>query len=85
MNVAIHILCVPLIFFTGLVLSHNFNHPAWLSLPIPILDSTFDLNFITAVAIGYATYFVLLEPVAGVSPSGLGVCGGGPRLSRSHD
>lgn len=64
---AIHVVCVPVIFFTGLVLSHNFGHSTWTSLPIPLLNSSFDLNFISATALAYAAYFVLLEPVAGVS------------------
>lgn len=61
-------MCVPIIFFTSLVLSHNLAHPTYLSIPIPVLNSSFDLNFISAVALAYASYFILLEPVAGVSP-----------------
>lgn len=78
MNVAIHVICVPIIFFTGLILSHKFSHSSWLSLPLPLINSTFDLNFISATALAYAAYFVLLEPIAGVSPFGHeAACGGG--------
>ena len=84
-NVLIHVVCVPLIFFTGLVLSHNLAHPTWLALPIPLLDSTFDLNFISVVAIAYAAYFVLLEPVAGVSHRPNLARGDETEGPRSHD
>ncbi|KAI5478494.1 hypothetical protein MNV49_005022 [Pseudohyphozyma bogoriensis] len=70
-NIGIHILCVPLIFQTGLILAHHFAHPTLASLTLPALPplletpTTLDVNWIFLVALGYAAYFILLEPVAG--------------------
>ncbi|GAA5828472.1 hypothetical protein JCM11251_006264 [Rhodosporidiobolus azoricus] len=70
-NVLIHIFCVPLIFFTGLILSHGIPgfSTALVSLPtFEVLGQTvhFDATIPSLVAAGYAAYFVLLEPVAGL-------------------
>lgn len=78
-NVAIHIVCVPIIFFTALILVHYlpfFKSTILNSQPIHIpnfilatglygSDSVFELNLATLVAIGYVTYFIILDPIAG--------------------
>lgn len=68
-NIGIHVVCVPVIFFTALVLSHAFGSPsfAFVPLDLPVLGAqTLDVTpaFLTAAA--YAAYFVMLEPVAGL-------------------
>lgn len=73
-NVLIHIVCVPLIFFTTLILSHAFPGGdaslADIRLPAALSDYAGDVVRLTSpflVAVGYASYFCLLEPFAGVS------------------
>lgn len=57
-NRAIHIVCVPLIFWSILV---------WLAkLPILILLERFPFNVSFAFTFMYIFYYLLLEPVAGV-------------------
>lgn len=74
-NVLIHVICVPSIFATALVLAHYFPHPSLASLPVPavLAPSLGPLVHVTPtflVAAAYACYFVLLEPVAGVRLAG---------------
>ncbi|EGG04895.1 uncharacterized protein MELLADRAFT_116962 [Melampsora larici-populina 98AG31] len=78
-NVAIHIICVPIIFFTALILVHYlpfFKNTILDSQPIHLpdfilatglygSDSVYELNLATLVSIGYATYFIILDPIAG--------------------
>ncbi|KAG0149504.1 hypothetical protein CROQUDRAFT_59278 [Cronartium quercuum f. sp. fusiforme G11] len=78
-NVAIHIICVPTIFFTALILSHYFSFfastvlsvqpitiPQWLlNTGLYGSESTYELNLATLTALGYATYFIILDPIAG--------------------
>lgn len=68
-NVLIHVCCVPCIFFTSLVLSHKFGSPSFARMPLDlpgIGPETLDITPAFLVAAAYATYFVLLEPVAGI-------------------
>lgn len=61
-NVGIHIVCVPAILMTFLVLFTNTPAvplPSWVSVP------NLPLNFGTALAVLYSTLYVLMEPVAG--------------------
>ncbi|KAH9816726.1 hypothetical protein DFH28DRAFT_890541 [Melampsora americana] len=78
-NVAIHIICVPIIFFTALILVHYlpfFHHTILNFQPIHLpnfllktglygSDSIFELNLSTIVTLGYVTYFIILDPIAG--------------------
>ncbi|KAF2662802.1 DUF962-domain-containing protein [Lophiostoma macrostomum CBS 122681] len=61
-NVGIHVLCVPAIAMTFLVLFTNTPEiplPSWLSIP------NLPLNLGTALATLYSTLYILMEPVAG--------------------
>lgn len=67
-------ICIPIIFFTSLTLAHYFSSTAYATFDVPLptalgLSSLLPLDVTVSflVAAGYATYFVLLEPVAGVS------------------
>lgn len=70
-NVAIHVVCVPAIFTTALILSHGFGSPSFLTLAppaflVPLIGShliQFTPTFL--VALSYAAYFIVLDPVAG--------------------
>ncbi|GAA5872245.1 hypothetical protein JCM8547_004793 [Rhodosporidiobolus lusitaniae] len=68
-NVLIHIVCVPTIFFTGLILAHGIPgfSTSFASFGVDLLGQQiqFDATLPFLTALGYATYFVLLEPVAG--------------------
>ncbi|GAA6061414.1 hypothetical protein JCM10212_004472 [Sporobolomyces blumeae] len=71
-NVLIHVLCVPTIFFTSLVLFHaipGFDRPLFsvpLDLPLGLGSHSLDATVPFLTAVGYAAYFVLLEPLAGL-------------------
>ncbi|KAH6674045.1 DUF962 domain-containing protein [Plectosphaerella plurivora] len=62
-NIAIHMLCVPLILYSGFCLATNTGTliptPSWLTIPY------LDLNLGTLAAITWGALYVLLEPVAG--------------------
>jgi uncharacterized membrane protein YGL010W len=61
-NVGIHVLCVPPILLTSLLLLTNTPAvplPSWLSVP------NLPLNVGTATAVLYSTLYILMEPVAG--------------------
>ncbi|KAH7124027.1 hypothetical protein B0J11DRAFT_530514 [Dendryphion nanum] len=61
-NVGIHVVCVPIIVMTFLILFSNspaIPLPPWLSIP------NLPLNFATAIATLYTTLYILMEPVAG--------------------
>jgi len=62
-NIGIHMLCVPLLLLTGLLLGTNSPNliplPEWLTLPY------LPPNAGTIGAIGYAGFYMLLEPFAG--------------------
>lgn len=67
-NVLIHIPCVPTILFTALVLVHYFDWASYSLLDIALGgDLVLNVTFPLLVVAAYATYFVLLEPLAGVS------------------
>jgi len=76
-NVLIHVLCVPMIFFTALILTHGIPGASQslasinLDLPLGIGKTTLDLTFPFLYAAANATYFILLEPMAGVSSDSL--------------
>ncbi|ORY88768.1 DUF962 domain protein [Leucosporidium creatinivorum] len=66
-NVLIHIPCVPTILFTALVLIHHFSWASYSLLDIALGGGhVLNLTFPVLVVAGYATYFVLLEPLAGI-------------------
>ncbi|KAA1101084.1 hypothetical protein PGT21_006397 [Puccinia graminis f. sp. tritici] len=78
-NIIIHLICVPLIFFTTLILVHQFSFFGQtilgsVGLPEPLVrtgwfggeGTMYELNMSTITSIGYAVYFIALEPVAGV-------------------
>ncbi|KAL8277750.1 hypothetical protein RQP46_009872 [Phenoliferia psychrophenolica] len=65
-NIAIHLFGIPTIFFTSLVLGHSLHSTAFAAVPLFGAGSApveITSSFIFAAL--YATYFILLEPVAG--------------------
>jgi len=62
-NVAIHIICVPLILMTSLFLASN--SPS-LDLPSYLTVSNLPLNLGTGFAVLYSLLYILMEPVAGL-------------------
>ncbi|KAF2756706.1 DUF962-domain-containing protein [Pseudovirgaria hyperparasitica] len=78
-NIGIHIVCVPMILLSALVLatnSPNLEIPAAFSIPY------FPINIGTIAAFLYAILFILLEPVAGglIAPLILGCTAYGAHL-----
>ncbi|KNZ56483.1 uncharacterized protein VP01_2394g1 [Puccinia sorghi] len=82
-NIIIHLVCVPTIFFTSLILSHYYalfllTDLRWLTGPLQLPEllarsalfgaegTTYDLNLATLTSLGYAAYFIVLEPFAGL-------------------
>jgi uncharacterized membrane protein YGL010W len=60
---------VPTILFTALVLVHRFDWASYSLLDIALGGGhILNVTFPVLVVAGYASYFVLLEPLAGVSP-----------------
>ncbi|KAM0754740.1 DUF962-domain-containing protein [Meredithblackwellia eburnea MCA 4105] len=81
-NIAIHIVCVPTIFFTSLVLAHHWQKEAFATFDVPIPHFLglgpllpLDVTFPFIVAAAYSLYFISLEPFAGLlySPILLGM------------
>ncbi|KAI1180530.1 DUF962 domain-containing protein [Nemania sp. FL0916] len=62
-NVAIHMVCVPLILFSGFTLAANTG--TLIPLPDAITIPNLDLNLGTLGALAWGGLYVLLEPVAG--------------------
>ncbi|KAJ5261793.1 hypothetical protein N7497_004257 [Penicillium chrysogenum] len=62
-NVAIHITCVPVLLFTGIILACNC--PPLFTLPDILQIEYLPANAGTIGALIYATFYVLLEPMAG--------------------
>lgn len=62
-NVAIHITCVPVLLFTGIVLASNT--PALINVPEALQYEYLPANLGTIGGFIYAIFYVLLEPVAG--------------------
>ncbi|KAJ6186459.1 hypothetical protein N7519_007760 [Penicillium mononematosum] len=62
-NVAIHITCVPILLFTGIILACNC--PPLFTLPDILQIEYLPANAGTIGALIYATFYVLLEPIAG--------------------
>ncbi|KAJ6009966.1 hypothetical protein N7499_004634 [Penicillium canescens] len=62
-NVAIHITCVPILLFTGIVLACNC--PPLFTLPDALQIHYLPANAGTIGALIYAIFYVLLEPIAG--------------------
>ncbi|KAK9547800.1 hypothetical protein V6Z79_008630 [Aspergillus fumigatus] len=62
-NLAIHITCVPILLFTGIALASNSS--ALFNLPEAISFEYLPANLGTIAAFIYATFYILLEPVAG--------------------
>ncbi|KAI9627988.1 hypothetical protein H4Q26_018265 [Puccinia striiformis f. sp. tritici PST-130] len=79
-NIIIHLICVPVIFFTTLILVHRsffFDKTVLGSFDLPDLlthtgiyggnnGSIYELNLATLTSLGYTIYFILLEPIAGL-------------------
>ncbi|GAA5935874.1 2-hydroxy-palmitic acid dioxygenase MPO1 [Sporobolomyces koalae] len=65
-NVLIHIFCVPTILFTALVLTHGIPGAATSFASLPLGSTKIDLTFPFLYAAANATYFILLEPLAGL-------------------
>ncbi|KAK0206781.1 hypothetical protein DFS33DRAFT_1471855 [Desarmillaria ectypa] len=66
-NVAIHMICVPMILWTGLVMGTNL--PSTMFPPIHIVFNdylAFDLNWASVVAGAFLLYYYTLEPLAAV-------------------
>lgn len=82
-NVGIHIICVPAILFTSIVLLTNTPAvplPPWLSVPhLP-------LNVAAVGAVLYSTLYILMEPVAGamLAPLIMGVTAYGNHLTSTY-
>lgn len=73
MNIGIHLVCIPTIFYTTLILLHGISSRALATFDVPLpqflgLSSLLPLDVTVSflLASAYATYFVLLEPAAGV-------------------
>lgn len=66
-NVAIHMVCVPLILLTGFTLGTNTG--PLVKLPDAITVPHLELNAGTIVCFMYCSLYVLLEPVAGTAAS----------------
>lgn len=68
-NIAIHIICVPLILFSGFCIASYTGPliplPSWASVPF------LDLNLGTLAAVVYSGLYLLLEPVAGFALAAL--------------
>ncbi|KAL2870062.1 2-hydroxy-palmitic acid dioxygenase MPO1 [Aspergillus lucknowensis] len=62
-NVAIHITCVPILLFTGIAMGSN--SPVLFKLPEALQFEYLPANLGTIAAFVYATFYILLEPVAG--------------------
>ncbi|KAH1570680.1 hypothetical protein KXX17_000781 [Aspergillus fumigatus] len=62
-NLAIHITCVPILLFTGIALASNSS--ALFNLPEAISFEYLPANLGAIAAFIYATFYILLEPVAG--------------------
>ncbi|KAI0206180.1 DUF962 domain-containing protein [Astrocystis sublimbata] len=62
-NVAIHMVCVPLILFSGFTLGANTG--TLIPLPEALTIPNLDLNLGTLAALAWGGLYVLLEPVAG--------------------
>ncbi|KAJ5999952.1 hypothetical protein N7481_000361 [Penicillium waksmanii] len=83
-NVAIHITCVPILLFTGIVLA--CNSPALLPAPEALRFEYLPANAGTIGAFIYAFFYVLLEPVAGglIAPLVIGSAAAGNYLLGTH-
>ncbi|KAH8914994.1 DUF962-domain-containing protein [Atractiella rhizophila] len=70
-NIAIHILCVPCIFWSALVMGNRYL-PSFGHVDIPFLENLgvkggdVLVNSSLLTAVGYTTYFIILEPLAGI-------------------
>ncbi|OQE07007.1 hypothetical protein PENVUL_c015G05233 [Penicillium vulpinum] len=62
-NVAIHVTCVPTLLFTGIILACNC--PPLVTLPDALQIEYLPVNAGTIGALIYATFYILLEPMAG--------------------
>ncbi|KAF9894379.1 hypothetical protein FE257_007882 [Aspergillus nanangensis] len=72
-NVAIHITCVPILLFTGIALASN--SPVLFDLPDALTIPNLPANIGTIGALFYASFYILLEPVAGALVAPLLVSG----------
>ncbi|KAL2831775.1 hypothetical protein BDW59DRAFT_140004 [Aspergillus cavernicola] len=83
-NVAIHITCVPILLFTGIAMASN--SPALFKLPDVLQFEDLHPNVGTIAAFGYASFYILLEPVAGaiVAPLLIGAAAFGNHLLATY-
>jgi len=72
-NIAIHICCVPLIFWSALSMANAI--PGSLEIPLTksspdflrlIFENSIKVNFSMLVGLAYTLYFIALEPIAGL-------------------
>ncbi|KAJ3758034.1 DUF962-domain-containing protein [Lentinula raphanica] len=65
-NVLIHVICVPLIMWSAMVLLASAPHPSFLPEYHQELNSlmTLELNYPAILWVVYQTYYLILEPVA---------------------
>lgn len=83
-NVGIHMLCIPMIMFSFFLLCTNT--PTLIPLPSFLTIPNLDLNLGTLVATYFATFYILLEPVAGtlLAPILLGATAYFKHLTTTH-
>ncbi|KAL2834726.1 hypothetical protein BJY01DRAFT_252908 [Aspergillus pseudoustus] len=83
-NVAIHITCVPILLFTGIAMASN--SPVLIKLPEVLQFENLPANVGTIAAFIYATFYILLEPVAGaiVAPFIIGAAALGNHLLAAY-
>ncbi|KAL4802997.1 hypothetical protein BDV18DRAFT_146040 [Aspergillus unguis] len=83
-NVAIHVTCVPILLFTGIAMATN--SPALFKLPEILQFENLPANAGTIGALGYASFYILLEPVAGAlaAPLLIGSAALGHHLIAAH-
>ncbi|OQE26839.1 hypothetical protein PENSTE_c005G03366 [Penicillium steckii] len=83
-NIAIHITCVPILLFTGIVLACNC--PTLFTPPDILSFEYLPANAGTIGAFIYAIFYVLLEPVAGglIAPLVIGSAAAGNYLLGTH-
>jgi uncharacterized membrane protein YGL010W len=83
-NVAIHITCVPVLLFTGIILACNC--PPLFTIPDAVSFEYLPANAGTIGAFIYTIFYVLLEPVAGglIAPLVIGSAAWGNYLLGQH-
>jgi uncharacterized membrane protein YGL010W len=68
-NILIHIICVPIIFWTVLVWLSVYGTVTFADVSFGLLSHPFPVNFAFIATTVYALFYILLEPVAGITVS----------------